>query len=239
MDVLGPRIDHLASIKRHTPAQIAEFDLLVFFQHVLDVHKELAKHCESPESLTAFMEKCRKSRTPSLFKKMEDAGLHFMAAKESVKKAQEAEKKREERAEKKRQKATVTVPAATAATAIPTITSVAGAAPIAVHIHLPQEVLKTAKKGGARTKKTIPKSVKEKVWHTYVGKKTESPCLVCRSEKISILSFHAGHVVAEANGGETTVENLRPICHRCNLQMGAMNMDEYCMRWYKRHVGDV
>ena len=40
-------------------------------------------------------------------------------------------------------------------------------------------------------------------------------------------SFHCGHVVAEADGGPTTVENLRPVCATCNLSMRTQNMEKF------------
>ena len=52
------------------------------------------------------------------------------------------------------------------------------------------------------------------------------PCYVCRTS-ISIWDFECGHVVAESNGGETTLNNLRPICGVCNKSMGTMDLEEY------------
>ena len=40
-------------------------------------------------------------------------------------------------------------------------------------------------------------------------------------------SFHCGHVVAEADGGPTTVDNLRPVCATCNLSMRTQNMNTF------------
>lgn len=39
--------------------------------------------------------------------------------------------------------------------------------------------------------------------------------------------FECGHVVAEALGGQSTIENLRPICKDCNLSMGTKNLFEF------------
>lgn len=33
--------------------------------------------------------------------------------------------------------------------------------------------------------------------------------------------------IARANGGEDTIENLRPICQPCNSSMGTRNMNEF------------
>ena len=41
------------------------------------------------------------------------------------------------------------------------------------------------------------------------------------------MSFNCGHIIAEVNGGETNVSNLRPICQNCNSSMGITNMDDF------------
>ena len=40
-------------------------------------------------------------------------------------------------------------------------------------------------------------------------------------------SFHCGHVISEADGGPTTVDNLRPVCATCNLSMRTQNMEKF------------
>lgn len=69
-------------------------------------------------------------------------------------------------------------------------------------------------------KDRIPKALREQVWLTFVGKKYNSKCTVrwCKNE-ISVFDFHVGHNVPESKGGKTILENLRPICARCNLSM--------------------
>ena len=44
------------------------------------------------------------------------------------------------------------------------------------------------------------------------------------------MSFHCGHVISEFNGGNATIDNLRPICPSCNSSMGRTNMDIFMMR---------
>jgi len=41
------------------------------------------------------------------------------------------------------------------------------------------------------------------------------------------LSFNCGHIIAEVNGGELIVSNLKPFCQNCNSSMGTKNMDEF------------
>ena len=83
-------------------------------------------------------------------------------------------------------------------------------------------------------KKTIPKALKASVWITYIGKdigSTKCPC--CNTHEITQLSFDCGHVIAEALGGKTTLENLRPICSKCNKSMRTTHMDEFKKQFFQ------
>ena len=83
-------------------------------------------------------------------------------------------------------------------------------------------------------KKTIPKTLKMTVWYTHIGKEIgmiKCPC--CNSNEISQMDFDCGHVIAESKGGSTTVENLKPICNKCNRSMRTMNMNEFKQKYFK------
>jgi len=69
-------------------------------------------------------------------------------------------------------------------------------------------------------KKTIPKALKEQVWLKWCGRNFEAKCLVkwC-ANKITVFDWEAGHNIPESKGGETTLDNLIPICSRCNKSM--------------------
>ncbi len=70
-------------------------------------------------------------------------------------------------------------------------------------------------------KKAIPKALREQVWIQKVGHVFETKCCVqwCENQ-INAFNFQAGHNIPESKGGATTVENLAPICDRCNCSMG-------------------
>lgn len=89
--------------------------------------------------------------------------------------------------------------------------------------------VKTPVKTSVKTKKkAIPKHVKTLVWDKYIGSdKAEAACCCCLSTPISIRNFHCGHVISEVNGGDLTIQNLRPICAPCNLSMGRQNMNDF------------
>jgi hypothetical protein len=77
-------------------------------------------------------------------------------------------------------------------------------------------------------KRTIPASLKMKVWNYYIGEEIgKTKCMCCREREIIQGHFEAGHVVSERVGGATILENLRPICSLCNKSMGAKNMLEF------------
>ncbi len=77
-------------------------------------------------------------------------------------------------------------------------------------------------------KTTIPKKLKTEVWNQNIGEDVGSAlCLCCKKTKITQSNFHCGHIVAESNGGPTTIANLRPICPQCNLSMGTKNMNDF------------
>ena len=77
-------------------------------------------------------------------------------------------------------------------------------------------------------KKTIPKILKDLTWAKWIGDHiAKTKCLCCGVNDIKMNSFHCGHVIAEADGGPTTVENLRPICATCNLSMRTQNMVKF------------
>jgi len=80
-------------------------------------------------------------------------------------------------------------------------------------------------------KETIPKTVRNCLWINYFKESREGKCCCCKRETISIGNFHAGHIIAESNGGKTSLDNLRPICMLCNTSMQRSNMDDFITRY--------
>jgi 5-methylcytosine-specific restriction endonuclease McrA len=71
-------------------------------------------------------------------------------------------------------------------------------------------------------KANIPRALREQVWIQNIGKQFEHKCLVewCQNQ-INVFDFHVGHNIPESQGGATNINNLKPICARCNLSMGS------------------
>lgn len=70
-------------------------------------------------------------------------------------------------------------------------------------------------------KKKIPKALAEQVWLSRMWRKFEGRCRVswCKN-RITVFDYECGHNIPESKGGKTTLDNLVPICARCNRSMG-------------------
>lgn len=70
-------------------------------------------------------------------------------------------------------------------------------------------------------KEKIPRALHEAVWVTYAGRVFEQKCLIPWCPNImTVFDYQTGHNIPESKGGHATLENLRPICSRCNQSMG-------------------
>ena len=102
--------------------------------------------------------------------------------------------------------------------------------------------LKNKKRSDSPTKKvrkSIPKSVKDKVWDECIGKERGvGPCYCCGTD-IDSKKFDCGHIIASANGGLDVVENLKPICSTCNKSMGKQNLEEFKMQYFPKQKSPV
>ena len=91
---------------------------------------------------------------------------------------------------------------------------------------------KSTEKSTKIKKKPIPPILKRNVWNKYIGEDIgKAKCTCCKLVDITQLSFHCGHIIAEAKGGELKMDNLKPICLSCNSSMGTMNMNEYIEKY--------
>jgi 5-methylcytosine-specific restriction endonuclease McrA len=85
-------------------------------------------------------------------------------------------------------------------------------------------------------KATIPKALREQVWIQHIGQKFDSKCKVvwCKN-RINVFDFQSGHNIPESKGGSTNVDNLIPICARCNVSMGNQyTIDEWNRKFASR-----
>ena len=71
----------------------------------------------------------------------------------------------------------------------------------------------------------INKSLRSAVWTTYLNPDSFSDkCWCCKYAIINRDNFQSGHVISVAEGGDSKLENLRPICNTCNTSMSTKNM---------------
>jgi hypothetical protein len=68
--------------------------------------------------------------------------------------------------------------------------------------------------------KNIPKALREQVWLKYFGPVFEYKCYInwCKN-KINVFNFECGHNIPRSKSGKTDINNLIPICTRCNKSM--------------------
>jgi len=77
-------------------------------------------------------------------------------------------------------------------------------------------------------KKYISSTLKRLIWNKWIGEEVgKAKCCCCNTTDIVQMSFHAGHIIAEINGGKTSISNLMPICQNCNSSMGRMNLYDF------------
>ncbi len=80
----------------------------------------------------------------------------------------------------------------------------------------------------AKRKTKIKAALREQVWLRNAGPVFTTKCQTrwCNND-INVFNFQCGHVLAESKGGATTVENLVPLCSRCNQSMGTTHLDAW------------
>jgi hypothetical protein len=75
-----------------------------------------------------------------------------------------------------------------------------------------------------KIKSRITPKLRESVWTKEYNELSEGKCPIKSCNHIIYKNnFNCGHIISEYNGGETNLENLRPICTSCNSKMGTKN----------------
>ncbi len=69
-------------------------------------------------------------------------------------------------------------------------------------------------------KAKVPKAIREQCWISVFGETFKHKCYIPWCDNtINVFDFHVGHDLPESKGGTLDVNNLKPICARCNLSM--------------------
>ena len=91
-----------------------------------------------------------------------------------------------------------------------------------------------------KTKRTkIPKKLKNMIWDENIGKKFGVGKCYCCGEEIDSKNFEAGHIISVKNGGETILDNLKPICSCCNKSMGTENLEDFKQKYMKKNIQEI
>ena len=78
----------------------------------------------------------------------------------------------------------------------------------------------------------IPKRIKDLVWKL----KGQELCPICNIATISFDDYECGHIISEKNGGHSTIDNLIPICNKCNKSMNSTNLNEWCFNYFPNSI---
>lgn len=117
------------------------------------------------------------------------------------------------------------------------------------------EKYKKNEKNKKYKKQHIPKALREQCWVQNFGQKFKHKCYIkwCKNT-INVFDYHVGHNIPESQGGKLCLENLKPICSRCNHSMGSqytitewMTLDEnmkqtkccWSKKKYCKYCGDI
>lgn len=79
----------------------------------------------------------------------------------------------------------------------------------------------------------IPKSLRKACWNTFIGVDIgKSKCKCCNIIDITQHGFICAYIIPVSKGGPLCLENLRPICDKCNLDMNSQDMNEFALKHY-------
>lgn len=74
----------------------------------------------------------------------------------------------------------------------------------------------------------IPKTVRNAVWNNYIGETIGvAKCFAGCNRHITWQNYECGHIIAQARGGKTELNNLVPICSQCNKSIGVRNLEQF------------
>jgi hypothetical protein len=66
----------------------------------------------------------------------------------------------------------------------------------------------------------MPTAIREQCWLNSFGEVYKSKCYIhwC-ANTIDVYNYHIGHDLPASKGGTDNIDNLKPICARCNYSM--------------------
>jgi len=83
-------------------------------------------------------------------------------------------------------------------------------------------------------RKSFSQRDRSRVWEDQFGMVNKGICPICRKSVIHRYDFQMGHVRSLKQGGTNDLSNIIPICAKCNLEAGAMDMRKYQKVYHAR-----
>ena len=91
------------------------------------------------------------------------------------------------------------------------------------------------------------KEQRKRLWQDWIQSRSvvavsRTLCPLCKDVMIyndRLAGWDAGHILARCQGGDVSDDNLRPICHSCNIEMGVENMYNFARRRYPKAVQEL
>jgi hypothetical protein len=78
-------------------------------------------------------------------------------------------------------------------------------------------------------RKKVPPPLRSAVWEKFIQEKENAKCPFCK-EHISPENFEVGHDLTVSKGGGYDINNLFPICGKCNKIMSTDSFKEMCQK---------
>ena len=91
-------------------------------------------------------------------------------------------------------------------------------------------------------RKSLGVSMVTKVWQTLYPETMKGTCLLCGVSQIELAEregWEVSHLISHKNGGSQELDNLRPLCRRCNRSMSGKDFLTYCEQHYPSRLEEI
>jgi len=89
---------------------------------------------------------------------------------------------------------------------------------------------------------SINQAKSTQIWRNIYPNSFEGICKLCSEGKVSMEdggSWERSHVKAHAKGGDSSIENFRPLCRGCNRAMGKKSIQQYAKEKYPKRYKEI
>jgi len=89
------------------------------------------------------------------------------------------------------------------------------------------------------SKNSVSKNIRNLLWKKYHPTYNSGQCYCGCGRIIGFDTYVIGHVKSKAYGGSDTLDNLRPICAQCNIDMHTTNMFIYIKKNFPNKYNEL